>query len=100
MHHITETKSGKFMVVLIGKNGKVLSTTEELSNRRNCFKNIQAQAVQMGLTQTVECQDDTRMEYCIIMPNGKVAKYGRPKADAYLKPAYIPGKNPKKKIRK
>lgn len=85
------------MVVLIGKNGKVLSTTEEFTRRRSCFTNVQAQLGVVTYTKDhVFIQDDTNNGYVY-----KMARIGEPElvSKDMFKPVYIPGKNPKKKMK-
>lgn len=82
------------MVVLIGKNGKVLSTTEEFTHRRSCFTNVQAQLGVVTYTKEhVFIQDDTKR--CVYI----LGRTGNPRlaCNTLFKPVYIPGKNPNRK---
>lgn len=59
MIHITRNRKKQFYVVLVAKNGEVLSTSKPLTSRANAFKNIQAQCKQFGSIAVAQVQDDT-----------------------------------------
>ncbi len=95
MYHITKTKSGKFMVVLVGKNGEPLNTSEQFPTKQGAKRNLKAVATVMQ--EGILFQDDTfkSPSVYVVDVNGKIW-HGMSDPD----PRYIPGKNPKKKAAK
>jgi uncharacterized protein YegP (UPF0339 family) len=93
MHHIVKTKSGKFQVVLVAKNGEPLSISETLNSKQAAFKNI---AAQVSVTGNIlfYAQDDTTKTpfvYKVYQDGGRNQTEDLPSQSKY-----IPGKNPKK----
>lgn len=95
MYHITKTKSGKFMVVLVGKNGEPLNTSEEFPTKQGAKRNIEAVAT--VIKEGILFQDDTLKypQVYVVDISGKI--WG---AITDPDPKYIPGKNPQKKAAK
>jgi uncharacterized protein YegP (UPF0339 family) len=61
IHIVKAGKQNKeFMVVVIGYNGKVLSTSETLKSKASCYKNIRGLMKQLGGTAYINFQDDTK----------------------------------------
>ncbi len=92
MYHIVKTKSKKFQVVLVGKNGEPLSTSETFSRKERAFKNVSAQASVIDDGWFI-CQDDTTFKVWKVYAGGNKEEAGHIDPS----PKYIPGKNPKKK---
>ena len=47
VHIVKSKKTGQFMVIVTGRNGEKLSTSELLNTKQSAFKNVRAQLVQM-----------------------------------------------------
>lgn len=93
MYHIAKTKSKKFQVVLVGKNGEPLSTTEILNSKQAAFKNIARQVDSIDNCFNY-AQDDTSKNIIVyrVFYDGR-----REVANGHkVKPKYTPGKNPKR----
>ena len=96
-YHIVKTRSKKFYVVLVGKNGEPLSTSELLNSKQAAFKNVKAQIASTDNIYSY-VQDDTirtPLVYKIHINGDKELT-----DDVPVLPRYIPKKNPKKDIGK
>jgi uncharacterized protein YegP (UPF0339 family) len=97
MIHITKSKTG-FLVVNVAKNGEPLATSEVLSSKAKCWKNILAQ---MKLFETgmnanfLDIQDDTLKMVRVI----RLTLHGSKEevSDTLSEKKYIPGKNKTRK---
>jgi uncharacterized protein YegP (UPF0339 family) len=95
MLHIVKQKTG-FAVISLSSNGEVLQTSEILTTKASCWKNIRAMMESCFSTVTVYVQDDTPKTAIIYQfyTNGK-----KDKLVGYPEKKYVPGKNPLKKKR-
>jgi len=93
MIHISKTKKGLFIVVTVANNGAVTNTTETLSSKAKCYKNIRATMKQWE-ADLVNVQDDTTTEPGVWAISHTSREY---LPDMKAEPRYIPGKNPKRK---
>lgn len=92
MIHISKTKSGKFIVVTLGNNGELLSSSEPLKSKQSAWKNARAQG-NIFLNTLVVVQDDTsKMPQVWNVYRG----WKTNKTDWQIEPVYVPGKNKKK----
>lgn len=96
-YHIVKAKGG-FQVVCIGRNGRVLSTSEILKSKASAWGNVESQVNEIELdSYEHECyayvQDDTLANPVV----WEVGDFARSIVDDKKYPVYIPGKNPKKK---
>ena len=94
MYHIVKTKSKTqpFQVVLIGRNSKVLSSSETFKTSRSCIRNIKAQCSIHG-TGIATIQYD----YLKIITAVRTNFNNGYEVLVTPKAKYIPGKNPKKR---
>ncbi len=93
MYHVTKNKKGEYYVVLVGKNGEPLSTSEPFKSLQKAWGNIKAQLNASG-TSFTHVQDDTS----ILAPtNYGLFHTGKKSKSNVRSPKYIPGKNHKKK---
>lgn len=93
MLHIVKTKTGKFQVVFVAKNGEPLSTSELLNTKQSAFKNAISQ-ISLSMSCYPFVQDDTGVTPMIYTIQGSKKHLSD---DLPLYPKYIAGKNPKKK---
>ena len=103
MFHIYRLKNKEFGVVLLGSNGKVLSSTEGFKRKKTAFDNIRAQCLQFNDVEDTDyvltkVQDDTTDNLPDVWQIDGNRSFTR--LYGFEKPKYIPGKNPKKKSRK
>lgn len=100
MIHITKA-SGGYQNVNIGKNGKVLSTSEIFTTKDKCFKNSQALLKECFISLAdylhpgVLIQDDTTSSEIVyfMRAKGNAEKWDQSEKE----PRYVRGKNPSKK---
>lgn len=92
MYHIVKTKSKKFQIVLVGKNGEPLSTSELLNSKQAAFKNVLAQ-IKATVNPMVYIQDDTIKGTLVYLMWSDGSKHIT--NDVPLTPKYVPGKNKK-----
>lgn len=59
VHIYDSEKTGRFYVVLRGKNHEVLSSSEILNHKQSAYGNIQSQMVNINSEETINVQDNT-----------------------------------------
>lgn len=95
MLHITKTKKGMFQVVLVGKNGEPLSTSELFPRKQAAKKNVLAQ---LSAVKEKEFQDDTEKDPRVRIVDDGDGVIDVMDGEEYRRASiYIPGKNPKNK---
>lgn len=102
MYHLVHNKSKEkpFSVANTGKNGEVLSE-HRLKTKQACFRNLKAVLTGVlsvgGADVYIFVQDETKKPFVVYSIS---YKNGVNKVDGTPTPAYIPGRNPKKKSAK
>lgn len=77
MIHIVRSANGKYDVIEMARNGKVLSETNQGFNRKQgCWVNIKARGKHWGKRTTCRVQDDTLKEPVIfyLLAEGEVVR--------------------------
>ncbi len=96
IHLCRSAKTKEFYVVVLAKNGEVLSTSELLKSKASAWKNIKSQITSItGSAMTrVNVQDDTIQKPCIYL----IDAYGfKLKVSVVPVPLYTPSIKSKKK---
>jgi uncharacterized protein YegP (UPF0339 family) len=94
MIHICKSpKTKQFYIVVLAKNGEVLSTSELLKNKSSCYKNIRSQMKEFDNHEFCFYQDDTGSKPLVFAIDEDVKKV---RHDIKPHPIYTPTKNKKK----
>lgn len=99
MIHIHKTRSGKFQVTNLAKNGEVLKSSEVFNTKQACWDNIKAELTEcysyVNILLWIFVQDDTGKQRDVYRyySSGVWSIVQSCKKE----PKYLPGKNVKKK---
>jgi len=91
MIHISRTAKNKSIVVTLGNNGELLSSSEPLESKQSAWKNVKAQVKCFGALVIIVQDDTLAVPVCYgFNLNGDKNKLEK------RYPMYVPGKNKKK----